>query len=43
MDAFLAHQGIDHSLCPRCGEGKMRCVYIALSFHDPPACYLEAA
>jgi hypothetical protein len=43
MDAFLAKQGIDYSLCPRCAEGAMRMVYALLSFHDPPPCYLEAA
>ena len=43
IDEFLTKQGNDHSLCPCCGEGKMRCVYNVLSFHDPPACYQEAA
>jgi hypothetical protein len=43
MDEFLAKQGIDYSLCPHCGEGKMRAVYNILSYHDPPAYYLEAA
>ena len=43
MDAFLTKQGIDYSLCPKCGEGKLRQVYALLSFHDPPPCYLEAA
>jgi hypothetical protein len=42
-EAFLARQGIDYSLCPACGEGKLRCVYTVLSFHDPPQCFLEAA
>jgi hypothetical protein len=43
MDEFLAKQGIDSSLCPRCGEGKMRALYNILSYHDPPADYLQAA
>jgi hypothetical protein len=43
MDAFLTKQGIDYSLCSKCGEGKLRQVYALLSFHDPPPCYLEAA
>ncbi len=43
MDAFLAKLGIDHTLCAVCGQGKMRAVYMVLSFHDPPACYQEAA
>jgi hypothetical protein len=43
MDEFLAKRSIDLSLCPVCGEGKMRCVYTVLSFHDPPARFLEAA
>ena len=43
MDAFLEKQGIDSSLCPHCGEGKMRAVYNILSYHDPPADYLQAA
>jgi Zn-finger nucleic acid-binding protein len=43
MDEFLAKQGIDYSLCPRCGEGKLRNIYHLLSFHDPPECFLQAA
>lgn len=43
MDAHLAKLGIDPGLCPQCGQGKMRAVYIVLSFHDPPACFREAA
>jgi hypothetical protein len=43
MDAFLAKQGIDYSLCPKCGEGKLRNIYHLLSFHDPPECFLQAA
>lgn len=43
IDEFLAKQGVDPGLCPVCGEGRMRCVYTVLSFHDPPAYYLEAA
>jgi hypothetical protein len=43
LEAFLERQGIDYSLCPVCAEGKMRCVYTVLSFHDPPQCFLEAA
>ena len=43
LNEFLAKQGIDPGLCPHCGEGRMRSVYIVLSFHDPPACFLEAA
>jgi hypothetical protein len=43
MDAFLAKQGIDHSLCPSCGEGKLRTIYLLLSFHDPPDGFLQAA
>jgi hypothetical protein len=40
---FLAKQGIDYGLCPRCGEGKLRNIYRLLSFHDPPECFLQAA
>ena len=36
LDAFLEHQGIDYSLCPVCGEGKMRCIDNFLPFHGPP-------
>jgi len=36
LDAFLEHQGIDYSLCPRCGEAKMRCINNFLPFHGPP-------
>ena len=36
LDAFLEHQGIDYSLCPRCGEAKMRCIDNFLPFHGPP-------
>ena len=36
IDAFLSKQGIDASLCPRCGQGHLRNVYQVLSFHDPP-------
>jgi hypothetical protein len=43
LEAFLEGRGIDYSLCPSCGEGKMCCVYSLLSFHDPPQCFLEAA
>jgi hypothetical protein len=43
MDAYLEKQGIDHSLCPCCSQGKTHTIYEILSFHDPPACYLEAA
>jgi hypothetical protein len=43
LEAFLEMQGIDYSLCPSCGEGKMRGVYTVLSLHDPPQCFLEAA
>jgi hypothetical protein len=43
MDAFLEKQGIDFSLCPVCGQGKLRGVYSLLSFHDPPDCFLQAA
>ena len=43
MDAFLAKQGIDYRLCPSCGEGKLRTIYLLLSFHDPPECVLQAA
>jgi len=43
MDAFLAKQSIDFSLCPICGEGKLRNIYFLLSFHDPPECFLQAA
>jgi hypothetical protein len=43
MNAFLERQGIDYSLCPACGEGKMCCVHNAPSFHDPPQRYREAA
>jgi hypothetical protein len=43
MDAFLERQGIDCSLCPAFGEGKMRCVHDVPSFHDPPQRYPEAA
>jgi len=43
MDAFLTKQGIDHSLCPSCGEGKLRTIYLVLSFHDPPDGFLQAA
>jgi hypothetical protein len=42
LEAFLERQGIDYSLCASCGEGKMRCVYTVLSFHDRPQCLLEA-
>ncbi len=41
MDAFLTQQTIDHRLCPRCGEGKLQTLFIVLSFHDPPACYVQ--
>jgi hypothetical protein len=43
MDAYLERQGIDYSLCPGCGEGKLRCVHDVPSFHDPPQRYREAA
>jgi hypothetical protein len=43
LEAFLERQGIDYSLCPSCGDGKMRCLYTVLPFHDPPQCYLAAA
>jgi hypothetical protein len=43
MDAFLEKQGLDYSLCPKCGAGKLRMIYALLSFHDPPPDYLEAA
>ena len=43
LDAFLEHQGIDSSLCPRCGEGKMRCIDTCLPFHGPPSYALKAA
>lgn len=43
LDAFLAKQGIVFGLCPICAEGKMRNIYSVLSFHDPPACFLQAA
>ena len=43
MDAFLTHQGIDYSLCPSCGDGKMRCLDSFLPFHGPPQRYLKAA
>jgi hypothetical protein len=43
LEAFLESRGIDYSLCPSRGEGKMCCVYNVLSFHDPPQCFLEAA
>jgi len=43
IDAFLTKQGIDSSLCPSCGEGNMRNIYLVLSFHDPPDCFLQAA
>jgi len=43
LDAFLEKQGIDDSLCPRCGQGRLRLVYAILPYHDPPACYREAA
>jgi Putative transposase/Transposase zinc-binding domain len=43
MDAFLEKQGIDFSLCPVCGQGKMHCLYSILSFHDPPEYFLQAA
>jgi hypothetical protein len=43
MDAFLAKQGIDFSLCPICAAGKMRNIYVMLSFHDPPDCLLQAS
>jgi hypothetical protein len=43
LDDYLAKQGIEPHLCPCCGEGRMQAVYIVLSFHDPPACYREAA
>jgi len=42
MDAFLAKQGIDYSLCPHCGEGKLHNIYHLLSFHDPPECFMQA-
>jgi hypothetical protein len=43
IDAFLAKQGIDFNLCPICGEGKLRNIYVVPSFHDPPDCFLQAA
>jgi hypothetical protein len=36
LEAFLAHQSIDYSLCPLCGEAKMRCIDNFLPFHGPP-------
>jgi hypothetical protein len=36
LDAFLTHQGIDSSLCPVCGEAKLRCIDTFLPFHGPP-------
>ncbi len=36
LDAFLEKQGIDYSLCPRCGQGRMQSVDTILSYHDPP-------
>jgi len=36
LDAFLAHQSIDYSLCPVCGEAKMRCIDEFLPYHGPP-------
>jgi len=43
MDEFLAKQGIDYSLCPKCAQGQLRAIYHLLSFHDPPECFLQAA
>jgi hypothetical protein len=43
LEAFPERQGIDYSLCPSCGDGRMRWVYTLLSFHDPPQCFLQAA
>jgi hypothetical protein len=43
MDEFLTKQGIDPSVCPKCGDGKMYNIYHLLSFHDPPECFLQAA
>jgi len=43
MDEYLAKQGIDSSLCPKCDQGKLRAIYHLLSFHDPPECFLQAA
>jgi hypothetical protein len=43
MEAFLAKQGIDSSLCSKCAEGKMHTIVHLLSFHDPPDGFLQAA
>jgi hypothetical protein len=43
MDAYLTKLGTEHSLCPVCGQGKMRAIAIVVSQHDPPERYLEAA
>jgi len=39
IDAFLAKQGVDPSLCPRCGKGHLHPVHILPPFHGPPASF----
>lgn len=43
MDAYLTSRAYDPRQCPHCLMGKLINVFQVLSFHDPPACYLEAA
>lgn len=43
IDAFLARQGMDPTLCPKCGQGHLHPVTDILPQHDPPPFYLEAA
>jgi len=43
IDDFLAGQGIDPTLCPKCGRGHLHPVADILPQHDPPPFYLEAA
>ena len=42
IEAFLANQAIDHTLCPVCGEGTMKEFFRLLPYHDPPAGLLTA-
>ncbi|QQO55683.1 MAG: hypothetical protein N838_22370 [Thiohalocapsa sp. PB-PSB1] len=37
MDAFLAKQARDPSLCPVCGKGHLHNILQVLSFEEPPA------
>ena len=43
IDDYLARQGIDPTLCPKCGIGHLHPVADILPQHDPPPFFLEAA